>query len=149
MSDDYIKQVLQKRNLSLTVQRRIILEVLNKDQGHLTAEDIFLLVKKRLPQISLGTVYRNLEILVSLDLIDQHKIGTKKALFEIKKPPHYHVICDKCGRIDDLNGIHINRLEDEIARITGYKILSHDLNVIGICPECRTNKIQIQDLSEE
>lgn len=149
MSLDYVQQALQKNHYSLTVQRRIILDVLNQNQGHMTAEEVFVEVRKRLSNVSLGTVYRNLDLLVTIGLIEQHKLGTSKALYEIMKPPHYHVICEKCGRVDDLNGIHINRLEDEIARITGYQILHHNLNVVGRCPDCRTKSIPIEDLSEE
>lgn len=147
MNTDFIAQQLQKLQLSLTVQRKVVLNVLNEHDDHLTADQIYDEVKKALPRISVGTVYRNLGLLAKADLIDCHKTGADQALYEIKKPPHYHIICESCGKMEDLHGVHISKLEEEIAKVTGYQVNRHALDVHGVCPNCRTHTVEIEEYS--
>ena len=94
---------LKNEKLSFTQQRRVILEEIEKKDCHLTADEIYFVVKKRMPKVSVGTIYRNLSVLVELNLIDKVKTSLHdESYYEIHSDPHYHIICTKCLRIDDL-----------------------------------------------
>jgi len=127
-------------NIPLTIQRRLILEKLSETEGHLMAEDIYTLVKETIPRISLGTVYRNLAVLEKIGLIEKLEIQNQPALYEKKKDLHYHLICENCGLVEDLRGVRIDQLEDEIAQLSGYKISGHRLEVFGVCKDCQSDK---------
>ncbi|MBW2172694.1 MAG: transcriptional repressor, partial [Deltaproteobacteria bacterium] len=86
----------------MTPQRKVILEELRMADSHLTADDVYKMVRARLPRISLGTVYRNLEILSRLGMIHKLELGGMQKRFDGKTQDHYHLRCLRCGRIDDV-----------------------------------------------
>jgi len=134
---------LKHKNLSLTQQRRVILEELEKSEDHLTADQIYFIVKKRMPRVSVGTIYRNLTVLVSLHLID--KLDTslhKESHYESHKEDHYHIVCTKCLRIDDLEHYRALSIEPTAAKISGYKISNHRIELQGLCPKCKKYAIE-------
>jgi Fur family ferric uptake transcriptional regulator len=123
-----------------TQQRQVILEELRKLTTHPTAAALYALVRCRLPRISLGTVYRNLEMLNRLGIIQKLEYGGSEARYDGTAGHHDHVRCVECGRIDDvpppplaLSGIEVNDWG-------GYKILGHRLEYLGLCPECQTRE---------
>src|SRR6476660_6016183 len=83
-------------------QRKAILEVIEERGGHLTADQVYALVRHRQPKLSLGTVYRNLRILVAQGLVRTLDSGGQFSLFEAAKAPHYHLICRVCGAVTDV-----------------------------------------------
>jgi Fur family ferric uptake transcriptional regulator len=85
----------------MTRQRQIILEELRKADTHPSADEVYETVRKRLPRISLGTVYRNLEILSELGEIQKLELGGDLKRFDRKPNKHYHIRCMNCGRVDD------------------------------------------------
>ena len=85
----------------MTQQRKVILEELKKTNSHPGADEIYERVRKRLPQISLGTVYRNLEILSELGEIQNLELGGGLKRFDSNPKKHYHIRCIRCGRVDD------------------------------------------------
>ncbi len=120
----------------MTVQKKLILETLKGVKTHPTADELYSLLKKKLPKISLGTVYRNLEqlsekgIIKKLDSIDSQK------RFDGDISPHYHIKCIKCGKVGDIHVSPIS-LPKEVVEHTDYKILNHDLELTGICSSCQ------------
>ncbi|MDP2861265.1 MAG: transcriptional repressor [Desulfobacterales bacterium] len=120
----------------MTRQRTVILEELKKVKTHPGADEIYAMVRKRLPRISLGTVYRNLEVLSELREIQKiGYVGTLKR-FDGTPENHYHIRCIKCDRLDDaLIEIETN-LENKVRPYTNYSIIGHRLEFIGFCPEC-------------
>lgn len=127
----------EKRPLKLTEQRRVILEELRKVKTHPTADEIYQCVRKRLPKISLGTVYRNLEILSAAGLITKLELAGTPKRFDGLTERHYHVRCLRCGRVDDVPVQSIALLERSLRTLTDYEIVSHRLEFIGVCPDCR------------
>ncbi|OGC82483.1 MAG: hypothetical protein A2V81_00295 [Candidatus Abawacabacteria bacterium RBG_16_42_10] len=141
--DDSVK-LLGDKKISLTLQRRVILEELMKRSDHPSAEELFNCLRGKTRKLSLATIYRTLETLLENNLIVEHTQGKNAARFEIAKGQHYHVICLKCQKMEDIFGVTIQSLEDEIAKMTSYRIEKHRLDVYGLCPDCRVSQIPIQ-----
>jgi Fur family ferric uptake transcriptional regulator len=123
--------------MRMTRQRRIILEELKKVRSHPTADELYELVRKRLPKISLGTVYRNLEMMSEQGAIRELRLAGRKRRFDASMEDHYHIRCIRCGRLDDIFVELPPSIEDNIRKETHYKITGHRLKFTGICPECR------------
>lgn len=120
-----------------TSQRKVILEELCKVSFHPTAADVYEMVRKKLPRISLGTVYRNLELLNECGTIQKLDFGEPHKRFDGNISPHYHVNCAKCGRVNDVYIPQKQRLDSEAAEATGYQIAGHQVSFSGICPACQ------------
>jgi Fur family ferric uptake transcriptional regulator len=127
----------------MTLQRKTILEVLRQTNNHPSADEIYKMVRQRLPRISLGTVYRNLEVLAESGVIQKLELGGAIKRFDWNQEKHYHIRCLKCGRVDDAPIAPFNRLENELYEVTVYTIIGHRLEFEGLCPPC--TKISIPD----
>jgi len=121
----------------MTIQRRIITEELKKLTSHPTAEQIYHIVRERLPKISLGTVYRNLDFLSKNNIIRKLDIDKDKARYDAEKREHYHVRCVRCGKIGDIFNMPKMNIEKEVSKFTDYDVLGYRLEFLGICPQCR------------
>jgi Fur family transcriptional regulator, ferric uptake regulator len=130
----------------MTEQRRVILDELQKLRSHPTADELYESVRKRLPSISLGTVYRNLEMLSEAGMIQKLEISGSQKRFDGITRNHYHVRCLKCGRVDDIETGPIADIDKVMKSVHGYKIVSHRLEFVGVCPRCRNEEPQ-QELS--
>jgi Fur family ferric uptake transcriptional regulator len=142
-------------NHRTTRQRSVILDELRKVTCHPTATTLYELVRRRLPSVSLGTVYRNLEVLVALGLAQKIE-GQGQARYDGCAEAHLHVRCVKCGRVDDLPEVnahpegaatsswnqrrHSAPLEEpsqDANDCGGYQILGCRVEYFGLCPRCR------------
>ena len=122
-----------------TRQRSIILEVLQDTCTHPTAGWIFDKVKEHCPNISLGTVYRNLNLLKETGRIRELTFGKNTARYDGNSEPHHHIFCLECGKLEDVNcSVHPD-LTKSVEAMNGYKITSHQLEFSGICPDCLNN----------
>ncbi len=119
-----------------TKQRTIILEELRKLTSHPTATDLYNIVRKRLPKISLGTVYRNLERLTETGIIQKLELTGNESRFDAMVVRHNHVRCVECGRVDDLLDLPDDPLIERPAIIDGYRIEGYHLEFYGVCPHC-------------
>ena len=119
-------------------QRQVILDEIQRLSSHPSAAELYEIVRRRLPRISLGTVYRNLELLAQSGVIRKLESGGSEARFDGNVEPHYHVRCVRCGRVDDAPGLPGDLLKDEIRDLGGYKVIGYRLELAGICPACRS-----------
>jgi len=121
----------------MTNQRQVILEEIQRVNTHPTADEVYKMVRRRLPRISLGTVYRNLEILSACGLIQ--KIGpiSSQMRFDGITVNHYHIRCIYCGSVEDAPIDPTENLENAIREKSDYHIIGHKLEFTGICAECR------------
>ncbi|MCX5752928.1 MAG: transcriptional repressor [Candidatus Krumholzibacteria bacterium] len=121
-----------------TKQREVILDELVKLRTHPSADELYGRVKKRLPRISLGTVYRNLEILSREGIIRRLETAGSQRRFDGDTGDHQHIRCVSCGCIDDLAaGADRARCDALVAKGTGYRVLGRRVEYLGICPSCR------------
>ena len=119
-------------------KRSAILECLRSTDTHPSADWIFQQLKGEIPDLSLGTVYRNLTLFRKQGLIAS--VGTVQGVerFDADVSPHVHYICDRCGRVQDLPGIQVPRsLVDTASHQLGGEISACQLNFNGICKDCR------------
>ena len=126
----------------MTHQRKMILEEVKRAHTHPTADEVYEIVRKRIPRISLGTVYRNLDVLVKNGLIQKLDPGQghPQMRFDAKTEDHYHITCMSCGSIED---VPLNSPEDgldvftnTLLKATEYQIAGHSLDFYGLCPLC-------------
>lgn len=122
--------------MRMTRQRKVILEELRRINNHPSADELYERVRERLPRISLGTVYRNLEILTELGEIQTLELSGSIRRFDGVPTKHYHIRCIQCGRVDDAPIAPLNQLENELYGSTVYTIIGHRLEFTGMCPEC-------------
>jgi Fur family ferric uptake transcriptional regulator len=115
------------------------LEELRKLTSHPTAADLHRIARTRLPRISLGTVYRNLEQLVEAGVVRKLDIGGAEARFDADTHQHYHVRCVRCERVDDVHDLPSGLSPEEVEVLDGYEIVGFHLEFSGICPVCRSN----------
>ena len=123
-----------------TKQRRLIVEALRKSTAHPTAAELFAVVRKRMPKISLGTVYRNLELLVRSNLALKLEHGGGEARFDGNATGHHHVRCSICGRADDIEGLPEASIPGELESRNGYEIHACRMEFLGVCPACRKQR---------
>ncbi len=120
----------------MTIQKTLVLEALNDLDNHPTALEIYQYIIKKYPTISQATVYRNLNCLVAENKILKIEIPNSAARYDIKNVNHYHLKCDVCGKIFDLEMDYFTELETKITNLKGFKITGHSLVINGICSTC-------------
>ena len=120
----------------MTKQRAVILEALRSVSSHPTADEIYGMVRKKLPRISLGTVYRNLDLLTASGEIRRlDKAGVQKR-FDGDLSPHHHVRCINCGRVGDVH-LHLDVPSAPEDAVPGFTIHNIEMEFVGLCHQCR------------
>ena len=120
-----------------TRQRHVILEELKKLTSHPTAVDLYQKARRRLPKLSLGTVYRNLELLAREGVIQKLELGGSESRFDGNPAQHHHVRCVRCGRVDDVHSFNADPRLAKVRNLSGYRILGYPLEFSGVCPTCQ------------
>jgi Fur family ferric uptake transcriptional regulator len=139
---------LRNRGLRLTIPRREILTILNENEGHLSAEDIYIQVHEKHPAIGLTTVYRTLDLLVQLGFVFKFDFGDGRARYELmekysSKDHHHHLICSRCSQIIDYTDFVgeeielIRKTEHALSEKYGYRIIDHMVQFYGLCGACQ------------
>ena len=130
-----------------TVPREAILDLLKRTSRHMSAKDVYTALYRMYPGIGLTTVYRTLDLLVRMGLINKFAFGDGQSRYEFKsedkKGHHHHVICSECGKIIDYSDF----LEDELELVKmtekrlsekyNFKVLGHNIEFHGLCEKCR------------
>ena len=124
ISQEEFKKLLKEKGLKVTNQRLLVLEVLADHRDtHMTAEDIYDLVKEDYPEIGLATIYRTLQLLLNMQLVDRINLDD-------------HLICKTCGKVLPFRHDLLDDLERQIEEETGFHVLDHELKFYGQCKEC-------------
>jgi len=128
----------------MTRQREVILKEVRDSGSHPTADEIYERVRKKIPRISLGTVYRNLELLASSGLISRLEPEHTQMRFDWKTSDHYHITCIRCGAVEDADiktsDNPFEHLEHALGNLTKYGIFGHKLEFVGLCKKCRSEE---------
>ncbi|BEQ15054.1 Fur family transcriptional regulator [Desulfoferula mesophila] len=123
--------------LRMTTQRQVIMEVLKGVTSHPTAGELCNMVRRRLPRISLGTVYRNLDILSRAGMLQKIDVAGQEMRFDGNTMNHYHLRCVDCGRVFDVDMDLLAGMEDRVADESGFEVLGHRLEFVGRCATCQ------------
>lgn len=126
----------EEENVRMTCQRCAILEAVRSTKSHPTADEIYEDVRQKLPSISLGTVYRNLELLSAGGVINKIGREESKMRFDGDTRDHCHVRCKVCGAIHDVEVASFTAPEARVIGMDGYRITGCTLEFEGICPDC-------------
>jgi len=126
----------------MTRQRQVILEEIRKMEYHPNADEVYEAVRRRMPRISLGTVYRNLESLSRAGIINKLELGGTKKRFDGKLENHHHVRCIECGRLENVSSVSTLDIENAFRGVCGYQITGYQLILNGLCPDCRVKRFQ-------
>ncbi|MBB6674218.1 ferric iron uptake transcriptional regulator [Cohnella nanjingensis] len=137
-----VKQQLQSQGYKLTPQREATVRVLlENEEDHLSAEDVFMLVKDIAPEIGLATVYRTLELLSEMHIVEKLNFGDGVARYDLRtdtnKHHHHHLICVQCGTMSEIMEDWLTPLEERLEREYGFTVLDHRLDFQGICAKCK------------
>ena len=119
-----------------TRQRDAILEVLRGTKSHPTADWVYQEVRKEMPHVSLGTIYRNLRTLSEHGEIQELAFGSAHSRFDANPHNHYHFVCEQCGTIRDLEMSSLPELDRRAEELLGCEVRSHRLEFYGLCSDC-------------
>ena len=137
-----IKQQLQAQAYKLTPQREATVRVLlEHEEDHLSAEDVFMLVKEKSPDIGLATVYRTLELLSELHVVEKMNFGDGVARYDLRnennRHHHHHLICGQCGSVEEIMEDWLGPLEERLEREYQFTVVDHRLDFQGVCRKCK------------
>ncbi|MGB3682035.1 MAG: Fur family transcriptional regulator [Rubrobacteraceae bacterium] len=132
-----IKEKFRRSGYTLTSQRRAVLDALEDAQGHPSAEEVYLLVKRKNPRVALGTVYQALSVLEDIGVIDSERWAESPTRYDLNTEPHLDVHCCRCGGVSEVPGVELGDLKSLIQENTPYEIQSARLVIEGYCPECQ------------
>lgn len=124
-------------DLGLTKQRQAVLRAIRESDKHLTANEVFESARRLLPSISFATVYNSLKYLKNESLIGEIQFGSDAKLYDRKLIQHDHALCNKCGKLVDLELVHPEKLLQEAAARSKFKPESIELTLRGLCPDCQ------------
>jgi len=141
---------LKKRGVRLTRQRKILLDLIDKSGEHLDVEQLFVLAKKQDPKLNRVTVYRTLKMLKQGGLVDEldlMHIGGDQHFYETRmKQEHAHVICLRCGKVEEFFGDPLQKLRKQVEQHFGFEVLLARTEIGGYCPHCQM--LREKDLAE-
>ena len=133
------EQGLKEAGLKITAPRLKILQLLESaDVRHVSAEDVYKLLLENGEEIGLATVYRVLTQFEDAGLVARHHFEGGHSVFELSPDQHHdHIVCVKCGRVEEFNDREIESRQKLIADQLGFELTDHNLNMYGLCPDCR------------
>lgn len=144
---NYFRRVLKEKGLKVTNQRVLILGVLaGRSDKHLTAEEIYELVKAEYPEIGLATVYRTIQLLLELNLIYRINMDDGFVRYEIGhrtgtvNQHHHHLICLKCGELISFEDDLLDHMKERLASSYGFEVVDHEVKLYGYCKKCSAKK---------
>ena len=133
-------QELRDVGLKVTLPRMKILEIMEREtnERHLNAEQVYKILLSENEEIGLATIYRVLTQFEAAGLVTRHHFEGGNSVFELNKGQHHdHIVCAKCGKVDEFTDDIIEERQNMIARKLGYKLTDHSLYLYGLCPNCK------------
>ncbi|KRM96351.1 ferric uptake regulation protein [Liquorilactobacillus aquaticus DSM 21051] len=142
-----IGKKLHQAGMKLTPQRRATVSTLLEYQAkHLSAEELFTLIKQEEPEIGLATVYRTLDLLTELRIADRVTFEDGVARYDLRcenqQHFHHHLLCSVCGKVEEIHEDLLVEVEQEVLHKYGFKVQDHRLTFHGVCSSCSENTKQ-------
>lgn len=133
-----------------TIPREAVIDLLSRTSKHMSPKEIYIDLQKSYPGIGLTTVYRTLDLLVRMGIINKFTFGDGQSRYEFKhdkqKAHHHHLICNQCGRIFDYSDFMeeelalVRKTEEILARKYNFEVQDHNIEFYGLCEKCRSGK---------
>ncbi len=133
---DTILGRLKEKGGRVTTARRALLTALVQAEGHLTADDLATIVQRDHPDIHLSTIYRTLDVLEKLDVVDHVHLGHGRAVYHLADEPHHHLVCEDCGAVVEVPDSTFEELGSQLKKGYGFTIRPHHFAVLGRCTKC-------------
>jgi Fur family transcriptional regulator, ferric uptake regulator len=138
---------LRGMGVRVTPQRFLVLEALATHGGHMTAEAVLRWAALRSADLNLATVYRTLELLVSLGLVAQTDLGGAATAFElVGDAPHHHLVCERCGAVIEMDDSLFQALRADVLRRYGFDAQSRHIALFGLCHDCQRRDASAADV---
>lgn len=144
MNEEKVKDLLREKGLKVTSQRLMVLNILSAHgDEHLTVEEIYDLAKEESPEIGLATIYRTVQVLLELHVIEKVTFDDGFARYELNGEEtgsghrHHHAICTQCGNVYSLETDLLDTLEKQVFESLGFEVTDHEVKLYGLCSACR------------
>jgi Fur family ferric uptake transcriptional regulator len=148
-----IQESLRERGIRLTRQRRLLLDLIDRSGLHLDAESLFQMAKEKDPKLNRVTVYRTLKLLKEGGLVDEldlaHFEGDQHYYETRMKQEHAHIICLRCGRVEEFFGEELRQLRNQVSSQFGFEIVFARTEVGGYCSHCQALRAEEGRAQEE
>lgn len=131
-----ITAIFKEKKLKLTPQRLAVYKYLMSTKEHPSAEAIYKAIQPDYPTMSLATVYKALKTLVEVGLVQEINVGEGNFRYDGSITSHPHIQCVNCGKVEDLDTLCLDILNEEASKHTNFKILSNKIYFYGVCPKC-------------
>lgn len=131
------RKILGSSRQRITTQRALLLDLLRQGKGHMDADELYHKARQKNPQISLSTVYRNLQLFKQLGFIAERHFSEEHHYYEIKsRPEHQHLLCLGCGRVIEFSCPISQQLKENISKQYSFEITGVEVHMTGFCPKC-------------
>ena len=144
MNEEKVKDLLREKGLKVTSQRLMVLNILSTHgDEHLTVEEIYDLAKEESPEIGFATIYRTVQVLLELHVIEKVTFDDGFARYELNGEEtgsghrHHHAICTQCGKVYSLETDLLDTLEKQVFESLGFEVTDHEVKLYGLCSACR------------
>ncbi len=124
-------------NRRSTEQRQQVMKILQQTDRHQDADDIYRKARLSFPRISLSTVYRNLQVLKEMGLVEEHQFGSRRYYELLDTDSHHHLVCLGCGRVFEFRCPSTDKLKSKINKEEGFKVIDTEVRLAGYCPDCQ------------
>ncbi|MEC0179459.1 peroxide-responsive transcriptional repressor PerR [Paenibacillus favisporus] len=128
---------LKATGVRITPQRHAILAYLMESMNHPTADEIYRALEPKFPSMSVATVYNNLKMFMEAGMVHELTYGDNSSRFDANVSDHFHVICEKCGKIEDFMYPSLKDVEYTAEQSTGFKVKDLRMELYGICSSCK------------
>src|SRR5699024_57375 len=145
MSEDQLQQALntlKESGVRITPQRHAVLEYLINSESHPTADEIYKVLEKKFPNMSVATVYNNLRVLRKIGLVRELTYGDESSRFDYNMTDHYHIICEECDKVVDFHYPPLDEVESLAEQMTYMKENNHRLLIYVLYKDCQKVKVQ-------
>jgi Fe2+ or Zn2+ uptake regulation protein len=135
---EQLRENLSSSGFHFTRQRAAVFDFLRSVEHHPTAEEVYLAIKKELPKVSLATVYKNLEALITAGLASRLNYGDGSARYDIRTDHHHHLRCLQCGKMWDMEASENSAWLKKMKARAGFQVSDYRLELLGQCRDCRS-----------
>lgn len=132
-----LREKLRLSGYTLTSQRRAVVDALESSAGHPSAEEVYMLVKKRNPRVALGTVYQALSVLEEVGIVESKHWSESPTRYDLNTTPHTDIRCMRCEVVDEVPNVEYEELDSTVRANTPYQVTNVSLMIEGICPACQ------------